>query len=87
MTMVTSKPISEGQLTIDLEKAIKENIDYTKQQVQKFKKLVVQLNNTVKEISLTEPKTVIDVEISKPDLTTVVENENVEIRAILVHQI
>ena len=83
MTMVTSKPISEGQLTIDLEKAIKENIDYTKQQVQKFKKLVVQLNNTVKEISLTEPKTVIDVEISKPDLTTVVENENVEIRAIL----
>ena len=40
-------------------------------------------NNELKEISLTEPTTAIYLEVNKQDLTTVVENENVEIRAVL----
>lgn len=83
LTIITSKPVAEGQLTINVEKAIKEELDYTKQQFKSFTKIYTQLNNSQAETLLTEPKTVVEVEINKKDLTTVVENENVEIRAIL----
>lgn len=83
LTILTSKPVAEGKFTINIEKSVKENIDYSKQQLKAFTKLALQLNNETTEISLTEPKTIIGVEVNKQDLTTVVENENVEIRAVL----
>lgn len=39
--------------------------------------------NASTEMLLNEPKTVAEIAISKTDLTTVVKNENVEIRATL----
>ncbi len=83
LTILTSKPVTEGQLTINVQKAIKEDINYSKQQLKTFTKLALQLNNETTEISLAEPKTIISVEVNKQDLTTAVENENVEIRAVL----
>ena len=87
----TSAPIAEGQLEINIVKALKGNIDYSKEQMKEFKTLNARYEgrtdtttfNVEKAISLKEPETKIDLEINKKELTTVVKNENVEIRAIL----
>ena len=91
LDIVTSAPITEGQLKIRVVKALKGNIDYSKEQMQSFDKMRVELqgktNTTTytawKELLLKEPETKVELEINKKDLTTVVENENVEIRAVL----
>ena len=83
LSIVTSKPIFEGKISVAIEKAIKTDIGYTKQQVKNFKKLATKLNDITNEISLTEPESVVSVEVNKTDLTTAIENKNVEIRAIL----
>ena len=83
LSIVTSKPILEGKISVTIEKAIKTDINYTEQQLKTFKKLVTKLNDVTNEISLTEPESIVSVEVNKTDLTTVVENKNVEIRAIL----
>ena len=89
--IVASKPITEGQLVIDIEKAIKTSIDYSKAQFKEFTKIEANMQgkaitSTVTAMAQTllkEPKSVAQVAISKTDLTTVVKNENVEIRATL----
>ena len=91
VTIKTSKPISVGTITLEIEKAIKGTVDYSQDQMKQFTKIKAELTgkaatSTVKasqEILLKEPKSVATVEISKKDLTTVVKNENVEIRATL----
>lgn len=91
LTIKTTKPVSVGTLEIEIEKAIKGKIDYSKDQMQSFVKMKTELTGkaaetTVKdaeEIALKEVKSVAQIEISKKNLTTVVKNENVEIRAIL----
>lgn len=91
LLVITSKPVAPGRIIMEVEKAIKTSIDYTKDQFKTFRNLNVSLNTSVdgkdvsvsKDITLNEPKTVIDVTVSKNELTTVVENKNVEIRAIL----
>ena len=91
LDIVTSAPITEGQLKIKVVKALKGNIDYSKEQMQSFDKMRVELqgktNTTTytawKELLLKEPETKVELEINKKDLTTVVENTNVEIRAVL----
>lgn len=89
--MITSKPITEGQLDITIEKAIKTSIDYSKTQMKTFTKIEASLQgkastSTVsasQQFLLKEPTSVAKLAISKTDLTTVVKNENVEIRATL----
>ena len=91
ITISTSAPITEGQLEINVIKALKGNIDYSKDQMKEFKQLKAKLEghtdtttyNVERGILLKEPETKIDLEINKEDLTTVVKNENVEIRAVL----
>ena len=92
LVITTSKPVAEGRLVIETEKAIKAGYnDNQLQTVKMFKTLVTTLKadvngknvQTSKNIQLTEPKTVIDVTVNKKDLTTAVENKNVEIRAVL----
>ena len=86
-----SAPITEGQLEVNVVKALKGNIDYSINQMQSFERLKAKLEgntdtttfNVEKDILLKEPETKVDLEISKTDLTTVVKNENVEIRAVL----
>lgn len=89
--IIASQPITEGQLVVAIEKAIKTSIDYSKTQMQDFTKMEVSLEgkaststvNATKQILLKEPTSVAKIAISKTDLTTVVKNENVEIRATL----
>lgn len=91
LSIETSAPITEGQLEINIVKALNGNIDYSKEQMKNFVKMRLELEgntNTANykgnaEINLEEPETKVDLEVSKTDLTTVVENKNVEIRATL----
>lgn len=92
----TSKPISEGKLEINIAKLIKGNIDYSKEQMNKFSQIELNMNakaisngevlveqNINTPISLVEPETQASIQISEQNLSTIVKNENIEIKAIL----
>ena len=89
--ILTSAPVTEGQLEVNIVKALNGSIDYSKDQMKAFKTLNARfVGNTdttsykvEKAIALKEPETKINLEVNKAELTTVVKNENVEIRAIL----
>lgn len=91
LVITTSAPITEGQIEINIVKALKGNMSYSKDQMKTFEKIKVDLegktNTTTftawRQILLKEPETKVELSISKKDLTTVVTNENVEIRAVL----
>ncbi|MFR0822425.1 MAG: SdrD B-like domain-containing protein [Clostridia bacterium] len=92
----TSKPIVEGKLEMHMTKAIKGDMAYSKEQMRSFDGLLFEaigeaysgdtkfveqtLENT---IDMTEPETKADIVINKESLSTVVTNQNVEIKAIL----
>ncbi len=122
--IIASKPIKAGKLIVRHEKALKGNIDYTKEQIENFRTLKVKLEveakaenisnvttsnrqnvaevkldtvdetvNTneivvskaqaLKEITLVEPTTKIETSVSNENLSTIVKNENVELRVVL----
>ena len=89
--IIASKPQVEGQLIINVNKAIKTNIDYSKSQMQTFTKMQAGLQGkaststveATRQLLLKETSSVANITIGKKDLTTVVKNENVEIRATL----
>ena len=91
LVITTSAPITEGQIEINIVKALKGNMGYSKDQMKTFEKIKVDLegktNTTTftawRQILLKEPETKVELSISKKDLTTVVTNENIEIRAVL----
>ena len=91
LIITTSKPITEGQLVVDVQKAIKTDMEYSKSQMKEFTKIEMALEgkaatstvNAMKQMLLKETTSVAGVSISKTNLTTVVKNENVEIRATL----
>ena len=91
LLITTSKPVAEGILTIEVKKAVKANIDYTSNQIKSFKKLTTGIKaivdkeevKTTKEITLTEPKSEVVLELNRKELTTVVENKNIELRMVL----
>lgn len=93
--MILSKPITEGKLVIDHEKKIKAQA-YSREMVRTFTDLEVTLYSKVlgnekviqdetKTVTtkLNETQTMADLYISNTNLSTVVKNENVEIKAIL----
>ena len=80
ISFVTSKPQTEGEINLNITKAIKGSLDYTKGQISSFKTLStkVQINNeSVGEITLEEPTSKVNMQISNNNLSTVVKNENV----------
>ena len=89
--IIASKPQVEGQLIINVNKAIKTNIDYSKSQMQTFTKMQAGLQGkaststveATRQLLLRETNSVASITVNKRDLTTVVKNENVEIRATL----
>lgn len=91
LTIKTSKPICAGTIVIDVEKAVKGEVGYSQTQMKSFVKINTELTGKAttaesklsQEILLQEVKSVAEIEVSKKDLTTVVENENIEIRATL----
>ncbi len=91
ITLITSKPILEGTIEIDVEKAIKGKIDYSKNQFQNFTKLSIQAKMTAENTSETksidvnfkEPVSSAELLINKTTLSTATKNNVVEIRAVL----
>lgn len=92
----TSKPQIEGKLEISIQKAIKTDIGYSKEQISNFEKInaslkmVASLNgeilveqNAEANINLVEPQTKVELMSNIKDLSTIVKNENIELRAIL----
>lgn len=92
----TSSPVETGRLEIRHEKQLKGNTGYSKAQVESFKTLKVAANieayaegtaisnvETSKEMTLVAPMTKIETTTSNANLSTVVTNENVELRVIL----
>lgn len=91
LVITTTAPITEGQLEINITKAIKGNIDYSKEQMQAFEALKEEVTGntgmsqiTVEtETQLKEPELKAELSIDKTDWSTAAKNENVEIKAVL----
>ena len=91
LIITTTAPIMEGQFELTIVKALKGNIGYSINDMANFEKMKVAFEGktntttfeTSSEILLKEPETKVELEINKSDLTTVVPNQNVEIRAVL----
>lgn len=96
IAIITSAPVQTGKLEIRHEKQLKGNTDYSKAQVESFKTLKAAANiqafageniisnvETLKEMTLVAPTTKIEAATSNESLSTVVTNENVELRVIL----
>ena len=96
ITIQTSKPVTEGKLEIILDKAIKADIPYNDAQINSFAQYQVSnivqaysgdtkfIEQTVsKTITLTEPQTTAELVLNNTNLSTVVTNQNVELKAIL----
>ena len=96
IAMETSKPLTEGEIKVKATKAIKTDIKYSKKQMEKFTSL--EINTTVdaiyagqiveqktanKVVAFVEPSSETELVINNQNLSTVVTNENVEIKAIL----
>lgn len=92
----TSKIVSEGKLEINNTKALSGITNYSKEQVESFKTLNMHVTSTLetantriaivesrKDISLVAPSTKIEILVSQNNLSTVVNNENVEFRVVL----
>ena len=92
----TSSPVTSGKLEIKLNKAIKANVAYTPAQIEKFAKM--ELNTTLEavnekttliskdiknEINLSNPETKAELVIDTNNLSTIVENKDIKIKAIL----
>lgn len=91
LDIVTSAPITEGQLKVNVVKAIKGDIDYSKDQMKDFTKMKVEFegktNTTTytawKEIGMKEPVTKAELFVTPQNLSTIITNENVEMRVVL----
>ena len=96
ITIVTSKPITEGKLDFEIEKAIKKESNFSKKDIGKFMFIESNLNVKIEnqdfailqkdypsKVALVEPLLQTKLEISNKDLSTVVTNQNIELSAVL----
>ena len=91
LIITTSSPITEGQLEIEVIKALKGNIDYSKEQMQNFASIRTALTastnlmtiNEETQTTLKEPITAAQIILEPENLSAVLTNEDVEIRAVL----
>ena len=94
--ITSSSPITEGRIILNHQKALKGNIPYSRQQIATFKNIKIETNgiasvNNIEisrsinnsNIELIEPQTRIEANVNTQNLSTVVENENVEMRVVL----
>lgn len=91
-----TKPVEPGTLTIKLTKAIAKDQNYSIEEIKTFKSLQtntsliakcnggeIPVNKQETKVELEEPTSKITANINKENLSTVVTNDNVEIKAIL----
>ena len=85
----TTKPLSLGTLGINVEKALKGNTGYSKQDLQSFSYLeeTIKANENTKlmQMALLDTNLETKLEIAKETLSTMEENKDVEIKATLVN--
>ena len=92
----TSKPIREGRLYIEIDKAVAKEVAYSTEQIQSFKEIKLtaqgistinnneQATNVIEDrMNLTEPTAKASADINKTNLYTLEKNENVEIKTML----
>ena len=92
----TSKPQSEGNIIFEITKALAKNIEYSTSQLKNFTQIKTQVIGTAKNadtdivntestknIDLTEPTQKASITTSNNRLSTIVKNENVEIKVTL----
>lgn len=82
----TSAPIIEGSITVTVEKAIIGEQNYSKEQMESFEKIILGVNtdsNKTTEMKMTEPVSKAEISIDTENLSTVVKNEDVELRVVL----
>ena len=84
ITIETSAPKTEGNIEITVNKAISKEVAYSLEQIKEFTGIRETVNNNIEAIiNLEEPTAKADIVINQDALSTVVENENVEIKATL----
>ena len=93
ITIKTSKPVEEGNIEVEVVKAINPDQDYSKNQIRDFNNIKIEAsaktlfgeNTRTNNIKLEEPVTKAEITVNErgKNLSTVVENKDVEIRAIL----
>ena len=96
LTFITSKPIEEGYISLNLEKVFNTEYNYTMQDIMNMTELLNPIdvlgyleknqisNNYIEnKINLVEPSSNASIVINKNILSTVVKNENVVITATL----
>lgn len=89
----TTKPVSEGNLCINSEKVIDGNLEYSKAMIERFSNIeneikleekinneFVNVDNQNAEIILTETNTNANITLNKTTLSTIVNNEDVELK-------
>ena len=85
--IVTTKPLQEGRIDFYHEKAIKANIGYTREDIERFDYVreTIQANDEmmVMNMHLTEPSTQFDVNVSKIEYSTMNINKDVDISITL----
>ena len=92
----TSKPQPEGNIIFEITKALAKNIEYSTSQLKNFTQIKTQVTGTAKNadtdivntestknIDLTEPTQKASITTSNNRLSTIVKNENVEIKVTL----
>lgn len=96
ITIKTSKPQAEGNVIFEITKALAKNIEYSTSQLKNFTQIKTQVTGTAKNadtdivntestknIDLTEPTQKASITTSNNRLSTIVKNENVEIKVTL----
>ena len=96
ITIKTSKPQAEGNVIFEITKALAKNIEYSTSQLKSFTQIKTQVTGTAKNadtdivntestknIDLTEPTQKASITTSNNRLSTIVKNENVEIKVTL----
>lgn len=96
ITIKTSKPQAEGNIIFEITKALAKNIEYSTSQLKNFTQIKTQVTGTAKNadtdivntestknIDLTEPTQKASITTSNNRLSTIVKNENVEIKVTL----
>lgn len=93
ITIKTSKPQAEGNIIFEITKALAKNIEYSTSQLKSFTQIKTQVTGTAKNsdidivstknVDLTEPTQKASITTSNNRLSTIVKNENVEIKVTL----
>lgn len=96
ITIKTSKPQAEGNIVFEITKALAKNIEYSTSQLKSFTQIKTQVTGTAKNsdidivstestknVDLTEPTQKASITTSNNRLSTIVKNENVEIKVTL----